>query len=151
MYIKGTSYDEALKEAQEMGIAETNPSYDVEGKDTANKIVLICNRLFGTSKTLNDIDIKGISKVSLNDISEAKKAGKVIKLIGIAKKNGEEINLSVGPKLLNEDHPLSKVWGSEKAITYDTDTMGEITVMGGKSSQVGAAAALLKDLINAFV
>ena len=148
---KGTSYDAALKEAQEMGIAETDPSYDVEGKDTANKTVLICNRIFGTSFGLKDITIEGITKVMPEDIEAATKQGKVIKLIGTAEKVDGKMRLSVTPKLLDEKHPLALVNGSEKAITYMTDTMGGITVMGGKSSPVGAAAAVLKDLINAYV
>ncbi len=59
--------------------------------------------------------------------------------------------MSVSPKALDQTHPLASVNGSEKAISYDTDTMGGITVMGGKSSPVGAAAVMLKDLINTFV
>ncbi len=146
---KGTDYDVALKEAQELGIAETNPSYDVEGKDTANKIILIANRVFGKTLGLADIQVEGITKVTPADIEDATKNGKVIKLIGTAEMIDGDIKLSVAPKLIDETHPLALVNGSEKAITYMTDTMGHITVSGGKSSPLGAAAAVLKDLINA--
>ncbi len=147
---KKTAYADALKEAQELGIAETDPSYDVEGKDTANKTILIANRIFNKTFGLNDITVKGITGVTLKDIEAAAQDGKVIKLIGTIEKNGEDIRLNVAPKILDKTHPLAFVSGSEKAITYMTDTMGSITVMGGMSSPVGAAAALLKDLINAF-
>jgi homoserine dehydrogenase len=146
----GTAYDVALKEAQDLGIAETNPGYDVEGKDTANKTVLIANRVFGKTFSLADITVKGITEVTPEDIKDAAKDGKVIKLIGNARMVDGDIKLSVAPKVIDGKHPLAAVNGSEKAITYMTDTMGSITVSGGKSAPVGAAAAVLKDLINAF-
>ena len=146
----GTAYDTALKEAQKLGIAETDPSYDVEGKDTANKTILIANRVFNKTLGLADITVEGITKVTPEDINTATKKGKVIKLIGTAEMIDGNIQLSVTPKAIDEKHPLALINGSQKAITYMTDTMGSITVTGGKSSPVGAAAAVLKDLINAF-
>jgi homoserine dehydrogenase len=146
----GTAYDDALAQAQKLGIAETDPSYDVEGKDTANKVVLIANQVFGKTFGLSDITVQGITKVTPADIEDATANGKVIKLIGTIESIDGQITLSAAPKLIDEDHPLASVSGSEKAITYRTDTMGNITVSGGKSSPVGAAAAVLKDLINAF-
>lgn len=144
------AYEEALRSAQQLGIAETDPSYDVEGKDTANKVILIANRVFSRTFSLADITVQGITGVTPGDIAAATKCGKVIKLIGSATVVNGNINLSVAPKALDLSHPLAQVNGSEKGITYTTDTMGAITVMGGKSSPVGAAAALLKDLLNAF-
>lgn len=145
-----TGYDEALKAAQQLGIAETDPSYDVEGKDTANKILLIANRVFDETFSLADITVEGITGVTPADIVAATKNSQVIKLIGSAVVVDGEISLRVEPQAIDLGHPLAQVNGSEKAITYTTDTMGTITVMGGKSSPVGAAAALLKDLLNAF-
>lgn len=146
---EGCSYDVALQEAQRLGIAETNPSYDVEGKDTANKLILISNRTFGLSLGLQDVEPQGITGIGPEDMAQAAREGKVIKLIGSAESVEGTVQLSVAPKRLSLDHPLAAVNGSEKAISYLTDTMGRITVTGGKSSPVGAAAALLKDLINA--
>ena len=146
----GCGYETALKEAQELGIAETDPSLDVEGRDTANKTVLIANRLFGMSLGPKDITVEGITKITAEDVAAARDAGQVIKLIGTAKRTDSGVQLSVAPKRLEQSHPLASVGGSEKAISYLTDTMHRITVSGGKSSPVGAAAALLKDLINAF-
>ena len=71
-------------------------------------------------------------------------------MIGIAKQRDSGVQLRVAPEWLNRDHPLASVGGSEKAISYLTDTMHRITVSGGKSSPVGAAAALLKDMINIY-
>jgi len=82
------------------------------------------------------------------DIDKAVDAGKVIKLVGSAEVNEGGVTISVGPKILEAEHPLAAVNYAEKSISYLTDTMGRVTVTGGKSSPVGAAAALLKDLIH---
>ena len=150
MHREGCPYDTALKEAQELGIAETDPSLDVQGRDTANKMVLIANRLFGNVFGLEDVQVEGITQITVKDIADAVAKGQVIKLIGTAKRKDSGTQLHVAPKWLDKDHPLASVDGSEKAISYLTDTMHRITVSGGKSSPVGAAAALLKDMINIY-
>ena len=142
------TYDTALKEAQEMGIAETDPTLDVEGYDTRNKLVLITNTLMDQTFGLEDVAVKGITGVSLDDIDEASKKGEVLKLVGTASIESGQISLKVEPKALEMKHPLASVNYSEKGISYLTDIMGQVTVTGGKSSPVGAAAALLKDLIH---
>ena len=151
MRADGAAYDTALKEAQELGIAETDPAKDVEGYDTAIKLVIIANCLFGPSFGLDDVAREGITEVTPEDIAGASADGEVIKLVGSAESVDGEIRLRVAPKRLKRNHPLASVNGSEKAISYMTDTMDRITVSGGKSSPVGAAAAMLKDLINAYV
>ena len=150
MQLEECAYATALEDAQALGIAETDPSYDVEGRDTANKIILIANRLFGTSYGPDDIRVEGITGVSPEDVKKASEDNRVIKLIGTAARSKDKMVIEVGPRRLAADHPLALVNGSEKAISYMTDTMDRVTVMGGKSSPVGAAAAILKDLINAY-
>jgi homoserine dehydrogenase len=142
------TYNTALKEAQEMGIAETDPTLDVEGYDTRNKLVLITNTLMHQTFGLDDVAVKGITGVRLEDIDEASKNGTVLKLVGTTSVLDDKISLKVEPKVLDVQHPLASVNYSEKGISYMTDTMGQVTVTGGKSSPVGAAAALLKDLIH---
>ena len=151
MCADGAAYETALKEAQQLGIAETDPGKDVGGYDTATKLVIIANSLFGPRFRLDDVPTVGITDVTPDDIARAGRDGEVIKLIGTAECVNDEVRLSVAPKRLKKDHPLASVSGSEKAISYMTDTMDRITVSGGKSSPVGAAAAMLKDLINAYV
>lgn len=151
MQFEGCAYATALEDAQALGIAETDPSYDVEGKDTANKIILIANRIFGTSYGPADIRVTGITGVSSEDVKRASEDNRVIKLIGTAARSKDKMVIEVAPRRLKNDHPLALVNGSEKAISYMTDTMDRVTVMGGKSSPVGAAAAILKDLINAYI
>lgn len=142
------SYADALKEAQAMGIAETDPTLDVEGYDTRNKLVLIVNTLFNGSYGVCDVPVKGIAGVTYEDIARGAEEGKVLKLVATAEVKEGGVKLSVAPKYLERNHPLAAINYAEKGITYTTDTMGQITVMGGKSSPMGAAAALLKDVIH---
>jgi homoserine dehydrogenase len=146
----GVSYQDGLEEAQKMGVAEPDPSLDVEGKDTANKILLIANEVFRANLTLKDIPVEGITRITPSQIEEAKGKGMVIKLIGKAEKKGDRVVASVGPVGLSREHPLATVRGTEKAISYFTDTMDRVTVSGGRSNPLGAAAALLKDIINIY-
>ncbi len=142
------TYDTALREAQELGIAETDPSLDVEGLDTRNKLFLIANRIFEKIFDLEDLKVTGITGILPEDIEKASSDGKVIKLVGTAHLEKGTVTLKVEPQALELGHPLAAVNYSEKGICYLTDTMGRITVIGGKSSPVGAAAALIKDLIH---
>jgi homoserine dehydrogenase len=87
----------------------------------------------------------------MEDIEEALKSGRVIKLLGTGSIEDGQVRLKVEPKVLSMEHPLAAINYSEKGISYLTDTMGRITVSGGQSSPVGAAAALLKDLIHSSV
>jgi len=150
MYEDGCPYGEALAEAQKMGVAEPDPSLDVEGRDTANKILLIANEVFQAGLFLRDIPVEGITRVTPEDIERAKKERKVIKLIGKVEKKNGKIVASVSPMALPLDHPLASVRGTEKAISYLTDTMDRVTVSGGKSNPQGAAAAILKDIIRIY-
>jgi homoserine dehydrogenase len=148
MHVEKCSYETALQAAQEMGIAETDPTLDVEGLDTRNKIVVIANRIFDKHFGLDDVAVEGITRITPADIDKAIAAGYVIKLVGSAELDNGDVTISVGPKTLALEHPLAAVNYAEKSISYLTDTMGRVTVTGGKSSPVGAAAALLKDLIH---
>lgn len=150
MHEEGAPYQNALAEAQKMGVAEPDPSLDVEGRDTANKILLIANEVFQAGLSLKDIPVEGITRVTPEEIQEAKKESKVIKLIGKVEKREGKIVASVAPIALPLDHPLASVRGTEKAISYLTDTMDRVTVSGGKSNPVGAAAAILKDIIRVY-
>lgn len=145
------TFEEALKEAQSKGIAETNPILDVSGSDSACKLLLLTNSLMGTENTLTDIHIKGIEHVTKQQIQNAKEQNKYIKLIASANKDKDgNVVLHVEPSEIDRDHPLAKVNGTEKGITFFTDTMGQVTTIGGASNPRGAAAAALKDVINLY-
>ena len=151
MRTSGQSYEEALAEAQTLGIAETDPTLDVEGFDTANKLALIANVSMGADLTPEDVERTGIAGITLDEVQRASAEGKILRLVGVSKRdeNGR-VSACVAPRLLSPDHPLAGVEGAEKGITYTSDTMDRVTVAGGKSDPRGAAAALLKDLINIY-
>ncbi|MEO1996283.1 MAG: homoserine dehydrogenase [Planctomycetaceae bacterium] len=141
----------ALQAAQQAGIAEADPRLDVEGFDTANKLALIANITMRLNMTPGDVKRTGISQVTAEEIQQATTENRVIRLVGrVQRDTGNKPRATVRPEALAPDHPLANVDGSEKGISYTTDTMDRITVTGGKSDPVGAAAALLKDLINIY-
>ncbi|WP_439876290.1 homoserine dehydrogenase [Bacillus mycoides] len=151
MYEGDITFEEALKEAQNKGIAETDPTLDVSGSDSACKLLLLTNSLMGVEHTLEGIYVQGIEHVTIQQIRNAKEQHKIIKLIASAHKDVEgNVNLNVEPCEIDKDHPLAKVNGTEKGITFFTDTMGQITTIGGASNPRGAAAAALKDVINLY-
>ena len=147
---QGIRYEDALREAKAKGIAEPDPSQDVEGWDTAVKILLLANAVLGLDLTLGDIDVQGITEVPDHLRIAAKAEGKVLKLLGKIHKAGAQFKAEVKLTAIDCAHPLFGVNGTNKGITFFTDTMGEVTVTGGKSDPRGAAAALLKDIINIF-
>jgi homoserine dehydrogenase len=145
---KGIEYSVALKEAKQKGIAEPDPSLDIEGWDTAAKILIITNVIFGTTYTLKDIHVEGITHISSELREEARVAGNALKLLGRFVQNDKLPQLETRLSLIDPSHPLYGVDGAKKGITFFTDTMDSVTVTGGKSDPKGAAAALLKDIIN---
>jgi homoserine dehydrogenase len=147
---QGTAYRKALKEAQDKGIAEHNPALDVEGWDTAVKLLLIANSVLGLDLTLQDIKVKGITRIPARQLEIPRQTGKTLKLIGTINHAGGGWEAQVSPKIIDRSHPLFGVNGTNKGITFMTDTMGAVTVTGGKSDPRGAAAALLKDIIHIF-
>jgi homoserine dehydrogenase len=148
MQAEGYQYLDALQEAQARGMAETDPTLDVEGFDTANKLILLSNALLGTSYGPNDVSRHGMANVTPPMVLNARRAGKCLKLIGRAALSQGRVRLSVALEELALDHPLAAVHGADMAVTYETDIMGWVTVMGGQSSPIGTAAAVLKDIIN---
>ena len=147
---EGSNFSDALHEAQEKGIAETDPIQDVEGWDTAYKVLLLTNAIFDISKSLSDVKVQGITQINPALIQESRIGGKKLKLLGRMSRKGEDISLEVVLEAVDKTHPLFYVDGTEKGITFETDTMSTITVIGGKSDPIGTAAALLKDLINIY-
>lgn len=145
---KDINYNEALKIAQELGIAETDPRLDVEGYDTAAKMIILANTLMGANLSINDADILGITKISVNEIKNAKSENKKIKLLGKAYIKENKTYVSVSPTKLDKEHPLYSVEGKNKGVYFNTDILGDITIIGGASGTRNAAASILRDIIN---
>lgn len=145
---RGISYAEALKEAQQLGIAETNPSLDVEGYDTANKLLILANSLMNGSLRLVDVEREGITRLTAAEVQAAQIAGKAIKLVGTAQWEGDRLRARVCPVELDGSHPLATIDGTEKGVTFHSDLLGTLTVTGGASGRIPAAASILRDLLN---
>lgn len=144
------SYEAVLREAQEMGIAERDPRLDVSGFDTAVKCIILANALFDARIGLSDAAIEGIETITPQMIAEAKQSGEAYKLIGrVERCDGEaRVRVCVTPQRIAAEHPLYTVNGTAKAVAFTTDLIGTLLVSGGNSSPTGAAAAILRDLIN---
>lgn len=141
-------YPEALRKAQNEGIAETDPSMDVEGWDTAIKLIIIGNALMGTNLKLRDAKVQGIQNLKLDDIKKAKSEDKKLKLMGKVYEDGGSWKVEVAPEEVEKDDIFFGVNGKNKGIQYHTDTLGEIAVLGGASNLKGAAASLLRDVLQ---
>lgn len=147
MAIDEVSYEEALIEAQKDGIAEANPSLDVLGYDTACKIVILANVLMDANIKLEDIEIQGITEVELETIKRLQKENKKLKLIGKVKREDNMVKAYVKPIEIKEDHPLYFVDYKNKGVYFKTDTLGDISIIGGASGTRNAAASILRDLV----
>lgn len=141
------TYEEALKDAQDCGIAEANPCLDVLGYDTACKIIILSNVIKETNISLKDIEVEGITEVKLEDLRILKKKNKKIKLVGKVESLNDEITAYVKLIEIDENHPLYFVDYKNKGIYFKTDTLGDISIIGGASGTKNAAASILRDII----
>jgi homoserine dehydrogenase len=143
----GGSYAQALAEAQALGYAEADPTGDVEGFDAAGKVVILSNILMGSELSMADVERDGITRLTAEDIQQAAQRGERWKLIGTVEKVPGGVKASVGPTALPYDHPLANVRGALNAITYTTDLLGEVTLIGAGAGRLQTGYALLNDLL----
>lgn len=144
---KGIAFSEALKMAQNMGIAEKDPSLDVNGWDTAIKLLILSNVLFDSDRRLDDISVQGITEITPEELIMARENNRKIRLVGKAIRKKDDVELSVELVSIDIDNPLYSADGKNKAVRYSSDTLGELTVIGGASGLVPAAASVLRDII----
>ena len=138
----GLPLEQALKEAQQLGYAETDPTYDIEGYDTASKVVILANSVFGRDVTFKDVSVSGISSVTEEAVAMAAEENMVIRLIGEV----SNTKLEVSPRLIPKGHPLS-LSGTLNTALIETDFSGPITVTGRGAGRKETASAILSDLI----
>ena len=140
---KGQPFEQALKEAQQMGYAETDPTNDIEGYDSACKVAILANSVFGRNVTFDDVKITGITGITEEAISMAASLNMVIRLIGEI----SDTKLEVGPRLIPKGHPLS-ISGTLNTAQIISDLAGPITVTGRGAGRLETASAILSDLIS---
>lgn len=143
----GAPYAEALADAQERGYAEADPTGDVEGYDAAGKAVILANMLMDAGITMADVQRQGISQLTPQDIANAASAGERWKLIALVERTNGEIRASVQPRRLPISHPLASVSGATNAITFSTDLLGDVTIVGPGAGRMETGYAIIGDLL----
>jgi homoserine dehydrogenase len=144
----GKPYAEALAEAQSRGYAEVNPAGDVEGHDAAGKLVILANVLMGASIGVEDVEREGITHLTKEDVSEADNAGEVWKLIACLEQTEDGgIRARVRPERIPRAHPLASVRGATNAVTYTTELLGDVTLIGPGAGRLATGYAILCDLL----
>lgn len=141
-------FNEALKEAQELGYAESDPTNDIEGYDAARKLAILASLAFHSRVTFSDVYVEGISKLSLADITYAKELGYTVKLIGTARNTDEGVEARVHPMFIPNLHPLAAVNDSFNAVFVKGNAVGETMFFGRGAGQMPTASAVVGDVID---
>ncbi len=147
---EGASYIEALGEAQAQGYAEADPTGDVEGFDTAGKLAILSSTIMNTHLEMKHIDRVGITGITLNEIEQARQTGSKWKLVGTLEKHKDGIQASVKPVCLSRGHPFSNVDGVTNAITFGTDLLGEVTLIGPGAGRMQTGYGIICDLLGIY-
>lgn len=145
---EGAEYADVLKESQALGYAEANPTSDVEGLDAARKMAILSTLGFRVAMNLDEVNVKGISKVSKEDIAYGKKLGYEVKLLGLAKRDNDEIEVSVQPTMIHKSHPLASVNGVFNAVYVHGEAVGETMFYGPGAGELPTATAVVSDLVT---
>jgi homoserine dehydrogenase len=142
------SFNNALMEAQRLGIAERNPALDINGMDSAHKLTILSLLGFGRYVDVNKVFVEGIQNVELSDIQYAKELGYSIKLLAIAKRDESELDVRVHPTLLSSRHLLARVRGAQNAIYIKGDMIGESLLYGEGAGEKATSSAVISDIMD---
>jgi homoserine dehydrogenase len=147
----GDSYDDVLREAQELGLAERDPTADVEGHDAAAKAAILASLAFGSDVVDSDVHREGITTISAADVAYARKLGYSVKLLAVAElvEGGPEISVRVHPAMVPKTHPLASVRGAFNAVFVEGAVSGELMLYGRGAGGGPTASAMLGDLVDA--
>jgi len=144
---EGAAYEDALKEAQELGYAEADPTSDVEGLDAARKMTILSTLGFHANVSLQDVVVKGITGVTKEDIQYGKQLGYVIKLLGIAEQHEDSISISIQPTMVKKSHPLASVNGVFNAVYVYGEAVGETMFYGPGAGAMPTATSIVAGLV----
>jgi homoserine dehydrogenase len=144
---EGMEYKDALAEAQKLGYAEADPTGDVEGYDARAKVTILANVIMGEKIKIDEVSCEGITKITSADIENAKKNNKRWKLIGSVENKDGKVAASVKPEMISLSHPLAGVMGSTNAVTFSTDLMGDVTIIGKGAGRIETGFSILTDLL----
>lgn len=144
---EGASYNDVLAEAQALGYAEADPTSDVEGLDAARKMAILATLGFRMNVSLSDVEAKGISSVTKEDILYGKRLGYELKLLGVAEREGESVSVSVEPAMVRTSHPLASVNGVFNAVYVYGEAVGETMFYGPGAGGLPTATSVVADLV----
>ena len=145
---EGASYDEVLKQAQDLGYAERNPEADVEGGDACRKIAILTSIVYGKHLDYTKIHTEGITKITAKDIEYAKEFDSVIKLLGVAHNTESGIEVGVYPMMIRKEHPLASVRDSFNAVFVHGDAADDAMFYGRGAGEFPTASAVMGDVID---
>src|SRR5512142_19700 len=145
---KGLSFDTVLKEAQRLGYAEADPTFDIEGVDAAHKITILSALAFGIPMQFDKAHVEGISKLDAADIKYAEQLGYRIKLLGITKRTAEGVELRVHPTLIPSKRLIANVEGAMNAVVVQGDAVGSTLYYGKGAGAEPTASAVIADLVD---
>ncbi|OEH84419.1 homoserine dehydrogenase [Desulfuribacillus stibiiarsenatis] len=145
---EGADFADVLKEAQELGYAEADPTSDVEGYDAARKTAILASIAFSSRVTFDDVNVEGITKISARDIAYAKDLGYVIKLLGVAKRENGQIEVRVNPTFIPNNHPLAAVNGVYNAVFVKGKALGDAMFYGRGAGELPTASAVMGDVVE---
>jgi homoserine dehydrogenase len=148
MGTEGRSFADILKEAQDLGYAEADPTFDVGGFDTAHKLAVLTSLAFGTEVNLAAIQIEGIEAITLDDIRNASELGYKIKLLGVAEASSTGIEQRVHPTLVRKGSPVSDTDGVYNAVVVKGDFVGDLMLEGRGAGSHPTASAVLSDIVD---
>ncbi|MBS5936732.1 homoserine dehydrogenase [Clostridium sartagoforme] len=148
MAFDGLDFNDALKEAQEMGYAEADPTSDIEGFDSQYKLAILSSLAFGTKIKIEDVYREGITKIESVDIQYAKEFKKVIKLLAIVKDNDGRLELRVHPTMIPENHPLANVYDSFNAVLIKGNAVGDLMFYGRGAGDLPTGSAVVSDVVS---
>jgi homoserine dehydrogenase len=144
----GSTFDEALVEAQRRGFAEADPSDDVSGADAAAKMAILATVAFGSRVTLEDVDYRGIEAITPVHIAAGRELEMVVRLVGAATLDDGKLDVRVRPALVDRHHPLAAVEGAFNAVMLQGDAIREITLEGPGAGGVETASAVVADMVS---
>ncbi|RWL45326.1 MAG: homoserine dehydrogenase [Mesorhizobium sp.] len=148
MEAEGISFDACLKDAQRLGYAEADPTFDIEGHDTAHKLSILTSLAFGTKIAANDIYMEGISNITQADIRAAADLGYRIKLLGVAQRTDSGIEQRVHPTMVPTASVIAQVHGVTNAVAIETDILGELLLSGPGAGGNATASAVIGDIAD---
>jgi homoserine dehydrogenase len=142
------SFEDCLREAQRLGYAEADPSFDVEGHDTAQKLSILASLAFGNKVDQAAVYVEGISSITLADLDAAAELGYRVKLLGVAVRTEAGIEQRVHPTMVPKDSAIAQVMGVTNAVTVDANGLSPITLVGPGAGGMATASAVVSDLAD---